>query len=145
MHNGIGREVNPLDGDEIVVKLGVRDGRIATIGVDGIRSGIVTYVGGQTRSVWFATGTEARAFGGETFAGCETARHAALVLRKVFIGREIDTALALDGTHVITKMPAEHRQNERCVDAVIRAVRKALIDLQTRVLAEAVVEVRSLR
>ncbi len=34
---GVGREVNPLDGDQVVIKLGVRDGKIAHIGASALR------------------------------------------------------------------------------------------------------------
>lgn len=142
---GVGRAVDPLDGDEIVIELSVRDGKILTISADGIRTGLIRSVGGVAGSVWFTTGAEARAFGGETFAGCETARRAALVLYRVFIGRDVDEALAIKTSDVIAKMPGKHAENERCVMTVIEAVRSALIDAQVRALAEAVVEVRSLR
>lgn len=142
---GVGRQVDPLDGDEVVIELSVRDAKIVTMGASGVSAGLVTSVGGDARWVSFKTGAEARAFGGETFAGCETARRAALVLYKVFLGREIDDALAITVGDVIAKMPGDRPENERCVMTVIEAVRGALIDAQVRALAEAVVEVRGLR
>jgi hypothetical protein len=142
---GVGKQVDPLDGDKVIIEVGVRDGKIVTIGVDGLRTGLVTSASGVSQSIWFRTGAEARTLGGETFAGCETARRAALVLHKVFIGREIAEAMAISASDVIAKMPGECPESEGCVPTVIEAVRRALIDVQIRALAEAVVEVRSLR
>ena len=141
---GVGREVNPLDGDHVVIELGVRDGKIAYIGANDIRTGGMTWVGEVRQEVSFKTGAEARAHGGETFAGCETARRAALVLYQVFSGRELEAALAIGVSDLITKMDTPP-ENERCVMTVLAAVRNALIDVQVTALAEAIVEVRRLR
>jgi hypothetical protein len=141
---GIGRETNPVDDDHIVIGLGVRDGKIAYVGADGIRTGALVWVGGIQQEVSFKTGAEARAQGHETFAGCETARRAALVLYKVFIGREIEAALAISASDVIAEMDGSP-EDERCVMTVLGAVRNALIDVQVTALAEAIVEVRRLR
>jgi hypothetical protein len=104
-----------------------RDGKIAYIGADGIRTGAMTWVGEVRKEVSFKTGAEARAHSHETFAGCETARRAALVLYKVFSGRELEESLAIGMSDVITKMDAPP-EDERCVMTVLAAVRKALID-----------------
>ena len=142
--NGVGRGTNPVDGDRIVIEVGIRDGRVATIGATGIIVGGVTWVGDTRRDVWFKTGAEARAHGHETFAGCESARRAALVLYKVFIGRELEESLSFGIADVITKMDTPP-DNEACVATVLAAVRNALIDIQVTALAEAIVEARSLR
>ncbi len=141
MTKGVGRAVNPLDGDEIVIELGVRDRKVAYIGAKGIIVGGTTWVGSVRQEVWFKTGVQARAHGGETFSGCETARQAALVLFKVFIGRMSEEALATLPSEVIAKMDAPP-ENERCVATVLEAVRSALIDAQVTNLAEAIVEAR---
>ena len=141
---GVGREVNPVDGDHIVIELGVRDGKVAYVGANGIVTGGVMWVGDARQEVWYKTGAEARAHAHETFTGCESARRAALVLYQVFIGREIEESLAIGVSDVVSKMDAPP-ENERCVATVLGAVRNALIDVQVRALAEAIVEVRSLR
>jgi len=140
---GVGREVNPLDGDQVVIELGVRDGKIAHIGASDIRTGTTTWIGRERKHIEFKTGMQARAHG-ETFAGCETARRAALVLYKVFIGRELEESLAITVSDLVAKMDAPP-DNERCVRTVLAAARNALIDVQVTVLAEAIVEVRRLR
>src|SRR5687767_11889148 len=91
---GSGQAANPIDGDRVAIKVGVRDGRVVTIAAENIRVGMMTFIGSERREVWFKNGTEARASGGETFAGCETARSAALVLYKIFIGHTIEECLA---------------------------------------------------
>lgn len=141
---GVGRALNPLDADAIVIELGVRDGKIAYIGADGIRTGVMTVVGDVRQEVWFKTGAEARAHGGETFGGCETARRAALVLFKVFIGRTGEESLAVGPSELIAKMDGGPPENERCVTTILEAVRNALIDSQVTTLARAIVEVRGL-
>ncbi len=140
---GVGRDVNPVDGDRVFIELGIRDGKIAYIGAIDIRTGMVTQVGGVAQTVTFKTEIQARVHG-ETFAGCETARQAALVLYKVFFGRAIDESLAIGVSDVIAMMDAP-LENERCVMTVLGAVRNALIDVQVTALAEAIVEVRRLR
>jgi hypothetical protein len=141
---GVGRETNPFDGDRVVIELGVRDGKLAYIGANDIRTGGTTWVGEIRQEVTFKTGAEARAKGDETFAGCETARNAALALPNVFIGRELEEALAIDARDLIAKMDLPPG-NERCVRTVLAAARNALIDVQVTTLAEAIVEVRRLR
>ncbi len=141
---GVGRDANPVDGDRIVIEVGVRDGRVASVGATGIIVGGVTWVGDIRKEVWFKTGAEARAQGHETFAGCESARRAALVLYEVFIGRELEESLSFGVTDVIAKMEVPP-DNDRCVATVLGAVRNALIDVQVTALAEAIVEARSLR
>lgn len=142
---GVGHDVSAFDGDRLTVVLGVRDGKVANIGADGIRTGMTTWIGDEERrEVTFKTGAEARAQGRETFAACESARAAALALHKVFIGRDIDEALAIGATEVIAAMDAPP-ENERCVSAVLRAVRNALVDVQVTVLAETIIEARTLR
>lgn len=140
---GIGQEVNPFDGDRVVIQLGVRDGKIAHIGAPDIRTAITTWVGGDRKHVEFKTGMEARVHG-ETFAGCETARNAAMALHKVFIGRELEESFAIGVSNLIAKMDVPP-ENERCVRSVLAAARNALIDVQVTTLAEAIVEVRRLR
>jgi hypothetical protein len=140
---GVGRDVNPLDGDKVVIELGVRDGKVAHVGAGDIRTGVTTWVGEQRKHIEFRTGMQAKVHG-ETFAGCETARNAALILYKVFTGLQVDQALALGVSDIIAKMDAPP-ENERCVMTVLGAVRNALIDVQITVLAEATVEVRRLR
>lgn len=142
---GIGRDANPIDGDHIVVEVGVRDGRIVSVGAQGIVTGRMTTVGDVSRSVWFKTGAEARAQGNETFGGCETARSAALVLHMLFIGRSVDEGLAIGMGDVLTKMGGTPGESGRCVLAVLGAVRSALIDAHVAALAEATVDVHRLR
>jgi hypothetical protein len=136
--------MNPLDGDDVVINLGVRDGKVAYIGADGIRTGAMVWAGGAREMISFKMGAEARAHGGETFIGCETARHAALVLADIFIGRAIEDALAVGLGEVIAKMGGEIPSGS-CVATVLGAVRGALIDAQVMALAEATVEARMLR
>jgi hypothetical protein len=140
---GVGREVNPLDGDRVVIELGTAGGKIAHIGASDIRTGLTTWVGDEPQHIEFRTGLQARVHG-ETFAGCETARNAVLILHKVVTGLQVEQALALGVRDLIAKMdaPPEH---ERCVMTVLGAVRNALIDVQITLLAEATVEVRRLR
>jgi hypothetical protein len=142
---GVGRQVNPLDGDAIDMEVSVRGGKIAAIGSPGIRMGRTVVVGDVIQSeLWFKSGAEARALGGETFAGCETARRAALVLADVFIGREVEDAFAVEVRDVIARMDGD-ALNESCITTVLAAVRRALIDAQVTALAEATVEARTLR
>lgn len=141
---GVGRETNPFDGDHVVIELGVRDGKIAYIGAIVIRTTAMTWVVDARQEVTFKTGAEARANSDETFAGCETARNAAMTLHKVFIGRELEEALAIDARDLITKMDVPPG-NEHCARTVLAAARNALIDVQVTTLAEAIVEVRRLR
>ena len=140
---GRGQDVNPFDGDHVVIQLGLRDGKIAHIGAPDIRTAITTWVGGERKHVEFKTGMQARVHG-EMFAGCETARNAAMVLHKVFIGRELEESLAIGVSDLIAKMDVPP-ENERCVRTVLAAVRNALIDVQVTTLAETIVEVRRLR
>ena len=136
--------MDPLDGDDVVINLGIREGKIAYIGADGIRTGAMVWAGAVRETVSFKTGAEARAHGGETFTGCETARHAGLVLADLFIGREIEDALAVGLREVIAKM-GDELPSGSCVATVLGAVRRALIDAQLLALAEATVEARELR
>jgi len=140
---GVGRAANP-HGDHIVIEVGVRDGKIVTVGANDILAGAARWVGEVRHEVTFKTGVQARAHG-ETFAGCEVARRAALVLYKVFIGRTIDESLAISAGDVIAKMDGAPPDNEPCVATVVAAVRNALVDVQVTSLAEAIVEVRRLR
>jgi hypothetical protein len=136
--------LNPVDGDDVVINLGIRDGKVAYIGAEGIRTGAMVWAGGVRETVSFNTGAEARAHGGETFTGCETARDAGLVLADLFMGRAIDDALAVGLREVIAKMRGEVR-SDSCVATVLGAVRRAVIDAQVTALAEATVEARALR
>jgi hypothetical protein len=143
--NGIGRAENPHDHDQIVINVGVRDGTIVSIGASDIKTGSTWMAADMsTHVMMFRTGTEARAQGGEKFAGCEKARRAALVLHKVFIGRGLEEGLAIGASDVIAKMGAPP-DDERCVATILEAVRLAFIDIQVTTLAEAIVEVRRLR
>lgn len=133
--------MNPVDGDEITVQLGLRAGAVAYAGAKDIMAGRVTYVGGVTQSVWFSSGAQARAHG-EQFAGCEVARRAALEIYRVFGGRTADEALALGTDALLAAMGGAPAANVRCVAAVADAVRRALIDARTRALAEEIIELR---
>lgn len=142
---GRGLATNAADNDRVVISVGVRDGRVVTIGADSIRTGMTTFAGSETREVWFQNGAEARALGGETFAGCDVARNAALILYKVFIGRTIDECLAVAEPEVRASMAGDVSDDHGCVIAVLEAVRRALIDVQVTALAEAVVNARRLQ
>lgn len=138
--------MNPIDGDEIVIDVGIRDGRIAAIGSEGIRVGVTSLpAGGEPWSLWFRTGEEARTLGGETFAGCEVARRAVLALPGLFIGRSIEDGLAVGVGELLKKMGDPPVQDERCVVTVLAAARTALINAHVSVLAEATVAMKRLR
>lgn len=142
---GTGRADNARDGDAVVITIGARGDRIVAIGADGIRSGLLIEMSGGSQSVWFHSGAEARTFGGETFAACETARRAALALPKVFIGRTLQEGRAVEVKDVVTRMSGPDVERVDCVATVVEAVRRAIRDLEVMRLAEALVEARSLR
>src|SRR6202158_2324217 len=140
--SGSGRASNPRDGDQIVIRVGVRDGRVASVDA-GVRTGVTTWLMGDVpQHTSFQRATHARAQGGEPFAGCETARRAALVLYKVFIGREADEALAIGVGDVIAFMDAPP-EDQRCITTILEAFRHSLIDVQVGALAEAIIEGRA--
>jgi hypothetical protein len=126
---GVGRDANPIDGDRVVIELGVSDGKLAYIGAEGIRTGTLVAMGE----------------GASAFAGCETARRAALVLPTVFIDRSIEEGLAVSVGDLISRMGGAPADNERCVLTVLGAVRSALIDAHVATLAEATVEAKRMR
>ena len=142
---GKGQATNPRDADRVVIDVGVRDGKVVTIGAPNIRTGVTTIVGNETREVWFKSGAKARALSDDTFAGCDTARHAALALHKVFIGHTVDECLAFGESDVRALMTACPEQDRGCVATVVEAVRNALIDVQVTALAEAVVNAKRLQ
>jgi hypothetical protein len=143
---GRGRATNSLDNDRVVITVGVRGATVVSIGDDSIRTGMMTtFAGGQTQEVWFKDGAEARALGGETFAGCDVARNAALILYKVFIGRTIDECLAVAESELRVRMAGDLDDDRGCVATMLAAVRRALIDVQVSALAEAVVNARRLQ
>ena len=142
---GKGQATNQRDADHVAIDVGVRDGRVVTIGAANIRSGSITVVGNETHEVWFRSGAEARALSDDTFGGCDTARNAAVVLYKIFIGHTIDECLAVSESEVRALMTAGLEQDRGCVATVIEAVRKALIDVQVTALAEAVVTAKMLK
>ena len=141
---GVGQDVNRIDGDRVFVRVGVRDGKINHVGANDIRVGAMTWVGATGQEVSFNTGAEAMAKSDETFAGCEDARRSALVLYKVFNGLTLEKALSITAADLIERMDRPP-ENERCVMTVAAAVRNALIDVQVTMLAEAIVDARALR
>lgn len=142
---GRGQATNAADNDRVEVSVGVREGRVVSISADNIRAGMMTIVAGKSHEVWFKNGAEARALGFEAFAGCEVARNAALILYTVFLGRTMDECLAIAEPEVRARMDGDLRDDQGCVAAVLQAVRRALIDVQVTVLAEAVVNARRLQ
>jgi hypothetical protein len=50
---GVGRALNPLDGDRIIIELGVRADKIAYVAATDIRVGMVTVIGQATQTVTF--------------------------------------------------------------------------------------------
>ena len=145
MIKGIGRDANPVDGDRIVLEVGIRDGKVVRIAPEGIIVGVMEQVGGVTRAVEFETGAEARTSGHETFGGCETARRAVLALYPLARDLPIEEALAVGVRDLIAATGEGQPENERCVLTVIGAFRIALINVHVAALAEASVEVKRLR
>jgi hypothetical protein len=142
---GNGQATNPYDADHVVIEIGVRGGNVVTIRAANIRTGMTTLIGDLSREVWFKSGAEARALSDDTFGGCDTARNAALVLHKIFIGHTIDECLAMSESEVRAVMTTGLEQDHGCVATVVKAVRNALIDVQVTALAEAVVNVKRLQ
>jgi hypothetical protein len=142
---GIGRDANPIDGDNIVIEVEVRDGHVLTIASRGLVVGHGTWVGGVHKMVEFATGVEARELGGDTFGGCDTSRRAARVLWTLAGRRSVEEVLAIEVGDVIVAMGGAPAENERCVLTVLGALRSALIDVHVAQLAEATVDVHRLR
>ena len=148
MTKGIGRDANPIDGDKIVIEIGVKDGRVATVGAHGVVAGGMKWSGTARTYVEFKTGEEARA-SGDTFGGCDTARRASLILYKLAIGRSVEELLDIRVEDVILAMGGAMggalAENERCVLTVLGALRSAAIDVHVAQLAEATVDVHRLR
>jgi hypothetical protein len=142
--SGIGRDANPIDGDSIIFRVWIHDGKVAA-GAEGIRTGMVRQVGDVTTNVEFHTGAEARELGYETFGGCEVARKAALALNQLVSGRTADEVLAINVRQVIEAIGGVPVENERCVLTVIGALRSALIDAQMSALVQATYESRTMR
>ena len=130
MIKGIGRDANPIDGDRIVLEVGIRDGKVVRIAPEGIILGVMEQVGGITR---------------ETFGGCETARRAALALYPLARDLPIEEALTVGVRDLIAATGEVQPEHERCVLTVIGAFRIALINIHVAALAEASVEVKRLR
>jgi hypothetical protein len=142
--SGIGRDANPIDGDSVVFRVWIRDGKVAA-GAEGIRTGMISQVGDVTTNVEFRTGAEARELGHETFGGCEVARRAALALGQLVYGRSADEVLAINARQVIDAIGGVPVENERCVLTVIGALRSAVIDAQVSALVQATYESRTMR
>jgi hypothetical protein len=142
---GNGQATNPHDADRVVIDVGVRDRYVVSIGASNIRIGMTTVIGDESREVWFRNGAEARELSDDTFAGCDTARSAALVLHKIFLGHTIDECLGVSEADVRAMMTTALGQDHGCVATVVQAVRNALIDVQVTVLAETVVNARRLQ
>jgi hypothetical protein len=144
MTRGNGSDVNPLDGDRIFIELSILDGRIASVGAKGVVVAVMSLASGVMRRRELATGAEARATGHETFAGCETARRAALALGRLAHGKSAEEAFAISVRELMLAIGYVAAENERCVLTAIGALRSALIDAHVTALAEATVEAKTL-
>jgi hypothetical protein len=144
MTKGRGSDANPIDGDRVTIELELRDGRVWLSGSLGIVVAAQRWVGGARSTRVFASGEQARAEGGETFAGCEIARAAALAVSQLVNGKSVDEAFALGVPQVLLAIGYVRPENERCVLTAIGALRSALIDAQVAALAEATVEAKKL-
>jgi hypothetical protein len=142
---GTGRATNPVDGDEITLQLGYVEGSIVTAAVPGLIAGGFTWtIEGGRQVNDFKSGAEAKAHG-DTFGGCDTARHAARSVYAIFGHRSLDDALAVELDDLVSAMGGVDARGRWCAATVLQAVRRAIIDVRTRLLAEEIVEARHAR
>jgi hypothetical protein len=105
---------------------------------------LIYTAGGQLVFREFETVDEASAHG-DRFGGCDTARKAARHIHVVFGRLSLDDALAVTLDDLVKAMGGVAPRGRWCAAAVLQAVRRALIDIRTRTLAEEIVEIRHAR
>jgi hypothetical protein len=126
------------------VRIGIRGGVIVTAGAPGLVVAHLVHTLRASKYVEVRTAEEAKAHG-DTFGGCDTARKAARHIYKVFGRLSLDDALSVSLDDLIAAIGDVEPRGRWCVATVLQAVRRAIIDVRARILAEEIVESRHSR